>query len=235
MFINLWSSPRNVSTAMMYSFAQRTDIQVYDEPFYGHFLKFTGAKRPDRAITMANMECDSEKVLANIALATSTKHQFLKNISVQLAGLNDDFIGKSKNIILIRNPKDTLLSYTKVIKQPTIDDVGYKHQCDIYNKWHKKGNINCIVNSTDILKNPKLMLAKICNSLNIEFDSNMLNWKKGARPEDGPWAKYWYANVHNSTGFMLYKENLKPLPQHLQALHDECLTYYDFLNNRKLT
>ena len=36
--ICLWSGPRNVSTAMMYSFAQRDDTVVYDEPFYGYYL-----------------------------------------------------------------------------------------------------------------------------------------------------------------------------------------------------
>jgi len=235
MFINLWSSPRNVSTALMYAFAQRADMQVFDEPFYAHYLKYTGAQRPDRKVTLESMECDSEKILTSIINHTSQKHTFLKNISVQLIGLDDAFIGKTQNIILIRNPKDTLLSYTKVIDQPTIDDIGFKHQCDIYNKWHKKGNINCIVNSMDILKNPKLMLTKICNSLNIEFDPNMLTWEKGPRPEDGPWAKYWYASVHNSTGFMPYKLNITELPSHLKALYDECLPYYEFLNNLKIS
>ena len=42
--ICLWSGPRNVSTAMMYSFAQRSDTVVYDEPFYGYYLYKTKAK-----------------------------------------------------------------------------------------------------------------------------------------------------------------------------------------------
>jgi len=35
--INLWSSPRNVSTALMYSFAQRLDTTVVDEPLYAYY------------------------------------------------------------------------------------------------------------------------------------------------------------------------------------------------------
>ena len=38
MIINLISGPRNVSTALMYSFAQRNDTNYYDEPFYGYYL-----------------------------------------------------------------------------------------------------------------------------------------------------------------------------------------------------
>ena len=37
--ICLWSCPRNISTALMYSFAQREDVQVFDEPLYAHYLK----------------------------------------------------------------------------------------------------------------------------------------------------------------------------------------------------
>ena len=36
--ICLWSGPRNISTALMYSFAQRDDTRVVDEPLYGHYL-----------------------------------------------------------------------------------------------------------------------------------------------------------------------------------------------------
>ena len=36
--IMLWSSPRNISTALMYSFAQREDTRVLDEPFYAYYL-----------------------------------------------------------------------------------------------------------------------------------------------------------------------------------------------------
>ena len=36
--ICLWASPRNISTALMYSFAQRQDTMVVDEPFYAYYL-----------------------------------------------------------------------------------------------------------------------------------------------------------------------------------------------------
>ena len=46
--IAMWSGPRNLSTAMMRSFASRPDTAVSDEPFYGCFLKQTGADHPMR-------------------------------------------------------------------------------------------------------------------------------------------------------------------------------------------
>ena len=46
--ICLWSSPRNISTAMMYSFAQRPDTIVFDEPLYAHYLRVTGIDHPGK-------------------------------------------------------------------------------------------------------------------------------------------------------------------------------------------
>ncbi|RMF66572.1 MAG: sulfotransferase family protein, partial [Calditrichaeota bacterium] len=46
--LNLLSGPRNVSTALMYSFAQREDTRVVDEPLYGYYLKLSGADHPGR-------------------------------------------------------------------------------------------------------------------------------------------------------------------------------------------
>ncbi|MED5317738.1 MAG: sulfotransferase family protein, partial [Bacteroidota bacterium] len=34
--VALWAGPRNGSTATMYSFAERKDTRVMDEPLFGH-------------------------------------------------------------------------------------------------------------------------------------------------------------------------------------------------------
>ena len=46
--IAMWSGPRNLSTALMRSFGNRADTFVSDEPFYGAFLKTSGADHPMR-------------------------------------------------------------------------------------------------------------------------------------------------------------------------------------------
>ena len=56
--IAMWSGPRNLSTAMMRSFGSRADTFVSDEPFYGCFLKATGADHPMRDAVIAAMDTD---------------------------------------------------------------------------------------------------------------------------------------------------------------------------------
>ena len=65
--IAMWSGPRNLSTAMMRSFGNRADTFVSDEPFYGAFLKTSGADHPMRDEVIAAMDCDWGSVMRTLA------------------------------------------------------------------------------------------------------------------------------------------------------------------------
>jgi len=57
--ICLWSGPRNVSTALMYSFRQRTDTSVVDEPLYAHYLAATVCAHTSGHTWRAQVRADS--------------------------------------------------------------------------------------------------------------------------------------------------------------------------------
>lgn len=80
MHVAMWSGPRNLSTALMYSFAARDDFNVVDEPFYGAFLKATGIDHPMRAETLASMELDPQHVPAAWAQA-GAEHLYTKQMT----------------------------------------------------------------------------------------------------------------------------------------------------------
>ncbi|MBL4544577.1 MAG: hypothetical protein JKP95_01355 [Oceanicaulis sp.] len=58
----LWSGPRNISTATMRSFEARGDCAVWDEPFYGYYLKQTGLDHPGREPTLAAWPTDPAEI-----------------------------------------------------------------------------------------------------------------------------------------------------------------------------
>ncbi len=66
--VSVWSGPRNVSTALMYAFCQRSDTTVVDEPLYGHYLEVTGASHPGRDEVLAAMDTDGARVVQNVLL-----------------------------------------------------------------------------------------------------------------------------------------------------------------------
>ena len=231
--INLWSSPRNVSTALMYSFAQRADTMVVDEPLYAHYLDKTTslAVHPNANEILATYENDGNKVIENILLTPyPTKEIVLfKQMTHHLISLDLGFLRKMTNVLLIRNPIRIIASYAKVIPNPTIADIGIKMQYELFQYLDSNNHTPIVLDSKTLLQNPKKTLIKLCQRLNIPFDENMLKWEAGTRKEDGIWAKYWYATIHQSTGFLPYVEKNIKLPKNLSNLAKECQTYYNFL------
>ena len=232
--ICLWSCPRNVSTALMYSFAQREDTSVFDEPLYAHYLKKSGAKHPAREEVLSSLDNDGNKVVQEVILQESNKILFHKLMTHFLLDINTEFLSLVTNIIFIRDPKEIIASYSKVIPNPTMEDVGIKKQYELYLDLKNRGKEPIILDSKYLLQNPALILKKICLLLEIPFDKKMLEWERGARVEDGIWASYWYKNIHNSTGFFPYTTQTITLTESNAILAKECLPYYEFLTAKSI-
>ena len=75
----------------------------------------------------------------------------------------------------------------------------------------------------------KKILSQWCSSVGLEFDSSMLQWKKGNHPQDGIWWKHWYDNVIATTHFQKFSSNEDQLDQKYQSIYDEALDYYNKL------
>ncbi|WP_339922626.1 sulfotransferase family protein [uncultured Cyclobacterium sp.] len=229
--IFLWSGPRNISTALMYSFAQRSDTFVVDEPLYGHYLSHSSAKpfHPGAEEILSKMETDGKKVVEGMIGPQQKPVAFFKNMSHHLIQLDWQFMTAGANIILTRNPEEMLLSFSKVIGQPGMDDVGYAMQWKLMEYLQTMQLPFVVIDAKKVLLNPEGQLRKLCDFLSLPFKEDMLNWDKGPIPEDGVWAKYWYNNVHLSTGFQRYEKKEMVFPKQLLPLLRECQPIYDRL------
>lgn len=225
----LWSGPRNISTALMYSFAQRTDTKVFDEPLYAYYLKHhpeAHSYHPGAEDILNTMENDGDKVVEDLLNNTQKPVLFYKHMIHHLLNLNRDFMKHTINIILTRNPKEMLPSFDKVIENPNINDVGYALHMELLNYFKKHQIPFTVLDSKKVLLNPEKTLSKLCDFIGIPFDKNMLSWPAQQLEEDGIWAKYWYNTVHKSNGFAIYKPKNEGFPEHLNPLFQECLPYY---------
>ena len=225
--INVWSGPRNISTALMYSFAQRSDTRVFDEPLYAHYLKITALDHPGRAETLASMENDGQKVIDNVILgAYDDSVVFFKQMAKHLVELPVGFLRQTRNVLLIRDPKEVLASFGKVIERPDPREVGYERLFGIWTYLKSQGQTPIVLDGNEVRKGPEAVLRKLCTALDLDFDPAMLSWEAGARPEDGTWAKYWYHAVHQSTGFKSYEAKEIELSPYLQAMAKEQEAYF---------
>lgn len=229
--INLISGPRNISTALMYAWANRPDTTVVDEPMYAYYLKSTGITyHPGIPETMAAMPSDLEAVKKQLIFQIIPSDlYFIKGMAHHYVHCNLNFLLELENVFLIRHPKQLIASFSKIIEHPTMMDIGLKREWEIYNYLRGKGKSPIVLDSNIVLTNPKTVLTQLCDSLSVPFDEAMLRWKAGPIPEDGAWAKYWYHSVWQSTGWGAPDTTVRILPNHLISLYDEAMPYYEWL------
>ena len=229
--ICLWSGPRNVSTALMYSFAQRRDVRVVDEPLYGHYLVKSGANHPGRDEVIAAMNCDGDAAILELLEEQAAKpaiRLFLKSMAHHLVDIDLGFLTAMDNIFLVRDPREMLPSLTIQVPNAGLADTGLQRQWELYSQLRDARQSPAILDSRELLLDPRGVLAQLCAHLGMQFDPAMLRWDRGPRPEDGIWAPHWYHAVHESTGFAPYRAK-KGFPARLETLYDQCLPWYEKL------
>lgn len=230
--ICLWSGPRNISTSLMYSFAQLQNCEVFDEPLYAHYLSNLSqeerARHPAAEEIIAAMEQDGLKVVEMMKgdFAESTEITFFKNMTLHLSGIDRRFMHDVVNVILTRDPEDMLPSYDQVIKNPSLSDTGYAAHIELLEFFKKEGIEPIVIDSKRLQEDPERVLQELCKRAGMVFDSAMLNWEAGPKVEDGIWAEYWYSSTHLSTGFRRYTPKQDLFPKHLIPLLNQCQPLY---------
>ncbi|HIN27068.1 MAG TPA: HAD family hydrolase [Candidatus Marinimicrobia bacterium] len=236
--IAMWSGPRNISTAMMRSFENREDTFVSDEPFYAHYLKLTGIDHPMRKEVMETRNSDwdevSQYLTGTIPQDKSVWHQ--KHMAQHnLPGIELDWTSRLTNCFLIRNPGEVILSYSKKYEITSVYQLGFPQQFELYDKIEQDSGMSPIViDSKDVLMNPKNMLQKLCEKLEVPFSDKMLSWSPGKRDSDGVWGQHWYGNVEKSTGFQAYQKKEEEMPKEYTEIYEECMKYYQQLFEQRI-
>jgi len=236
--IAMWSGPRNLSTAMMYAFAARGDCAVADEPFYGAYLKATGIDHPMKQAVIAAQDNDPDVVAARL-LGPIPQGQSLfyqKHMTLHMIPeFGRSFMRGLTNVFLIRHPARVIASYAKKRESPTLDDIGFTQQADLFDEAAGfLGRAPLVIDSADIRANPQGALTGLCAALGIAFTDTMLRWPAGPKPYDGVWAPHWYNAVHRSTGFEDPEGPLPELSPEFARLAEKALPYYQRLAGYRL-
>jgi hypothetical protein len=234
--INCCSGPRNISTALMYSFAQRADTTALDEPLYAHYLRVTGRVHPGRDDVLAAQDPDGERVVADVMLGGyDTPVVFFKQMAHHIVDLDRAFLGECRNVLLVREPTEMLASLSVRLDDATLADTGLEVQVELLESILEAGEEPVVLDATVLRRDPRAALTTLCERLGIGFDEAMLSWPAGPKPEDGVWAVHWYDAAHSSTGFRPWESSTAVVADHLRPVLDAAVPLYGRLAEYAIT
>ena len=241
--IAMWSGPRNISTAMMRAWENRGDCAVSDEPLYAAYLATTGLDHPMREDVIAAGDTDWRSVVRTLLgsppgghpiwYQKHMTHHLLPDMLSQESGRS--WIGQLTNVLLIRDPREVVVSYLKARTTVTPEDIGLPQQMELYEMLCDAGTPPPIIDAGDFLRAPEAHLRALCELLGIDYTDRMLQWLPGPRDSDGVWAPHWYAHVWESTGFEQPPVSREiRLPATGARVADACMPHYQRLHTRRL-
>lgn len=229
--IHMVSGPRNLSTAVMYAFDNRNDTLGVDEPFYAYYLnRYPHLYHPGRQEVLQSQSIDADIIISQLRQkAQSVNYLFVKNMAHHIEEFDLAKLHSAEHLFLIRDPRKLINSFAKVIENPTIKDIGIKDEYILFQQLAEKGITPLVLDSGDLLRNPRKIMKKLCDALQMKFNENMLSWSAGPREIDGVWAQYWYTNVHKTTGFSQQPTSTEVMPTKYLSLLEEAMPYYQSL------
>jgi hypothetical protein len=235
----MWSGPRNISTAMMRAWGSRSDTVVCDEPFYAHYLQRTGfTHHPGYEEIIAHHETDFDQVVQWLTgPLPDGKTLFYQKVMAHhlLPDMPLHWTDQLTNVFLVRDPREMLLSLLEFFPNPTVEETGLPQQVALFElERQRMREIPAVIDSRDILLEPHGMLVQLCERIGVPFEPSMLVWKSGLHETDGIWARHWYGNVSESTGFGDYRPKTGEVPAEHQELLKLCQELYDELAKHKI-
>jgi len=114
--------------------------------------------------------------------------------------------------------------------------VGFPEQRKLFDRIAQKyGKAPPVINSDDMLENPRKIVALWCEAVGLPFMADALSWEPGARDEVSWWdGGSFHANLRNSDGLKPQKRtqyiDIEAAPDRVKEVYDRMLPHYQHMN-----
>ena len=238
----LWAVPRSTSTAFEWMMRMRGDLNCFHEPFGEAWYQGEEPLWPrvqEDSVRTPGLTLDS--VWETLKQAAARGPVFTKDFPHYIINrCTDDFLDFFNHSFLIRDPAKTITSMYKHWPDFHEDEMGFTEQRQLFDKvCDKYGKAPTVIDSDDLLTNPRTMVELYCNSVGIPFIEEALSWEAGARDEVSWWdGGSFHENLRNSTGLVAQERKYVDISEtslRVQELYHKVLPHYEYMYGHRLT
>lgn len=240
--IALWAIPRSTSTAFEWMMRQRGDLDCLHEPFGEAWYqgedpmwpRFREGEKTTPGLTL-------ESVWEDIQERARKGPVFIKDFPHYINHMWDaEFLSHFTHAFLIRDPALTITSIYN--KWPDFDEleVGFPEQRALFDLLTAlDGTPPPVIDSDDLLENPREMTRAFCDAVGIPFIEEALTWPAGGNPAEHSWwdGGSFHANLAQSTGLVPQPRkyvDLDKTPERVRRVHRRMVPHYQHLLRHRI-
>lgn len=202
--IALWVHPRSMSTAMERIMRERNDLYCFHEPFMYYYYIGLGKRELPHSDLHVGKPDSFKGIVDQFEERAKSEPVFFKDMSYYVVPEIYEFadvVNQWCHLILVRNPRKSILSYYKLDPDFPAEEAGLETQWNLY-EW--LGEIGAkpplVVEAEKVQIDPVKELTRVWNYLGLDFKKQAFQWDESSTPEDWKTVTGWHGNVISSTG-----------------------------------
>lgn len=212
----------------------RGDVTVINEPFSkGYYFgpNRVNDRYPDEE---SPEDCDPKNALQKILEAAEERPVFFKDMAYHVHRFMDwEFLRHFNNMILIRDPRLSIVSLYKKMPDFTREETGYECLAELAALVEQHTEKPFTMDGELLRANPQQITKLFCDAAGIEFNAKALQWDSGNQENWDTWQE-WYDEAARSKSFnapaaTLDKETMQ-VPRVAEAI-EYCMPHYQALRS----
>ncbi len=238
----LWATPRSTSTAFEWMMRMRGDLTCFHEPFGEAWYQGEDARWPRiKADTPRTRGLSFDTVWQELQAAAAKGPVFSKDFPHYIEHLwADEFLDNFNHSFLIRDPAKVATSMYRNWPDFVLKEIAFVEQRALFDRLADKlGVAPPVIDSDDLLENPRGTVEAYCNAVGIPYIEAALSWEPGERDEvswyDGG---SWHVNLRNSDGLKAQPRqyiDISDAPDRVKEIYETVLPHYEHLYAQRLT
>ena len=224
---------------------ERGDLDCLHEPFMYYYYVGLGKKILPHANLDIGRPTDFEDIVEDMLGRAEASAVFFKDMGYYVLPEiyeHPDLASRFTHLLLIRDPRKSILSYHKLDPDVSLEEIGLESQYHLYRWLLENGGSPLVIEAESVQRNPQAVMAAVWSQLGLDHKADAFQWQADESPEDWKSVSDWHQSVLASNSIRADLETEETISARfaeaaartprLQALLDHHWPFYARLKSR---